>query len=59
MRVQKYTKTVVVWINEKQKELTLKNTVRRTLINIKLTRNIYTGTETLYLFFFQQIIHHR
>ena len=52
MRVQKYTKTVVVWINEKQKELTLKNTVRRTLINIKLTRNIYTGTETLYLFFF-------
>lgn len=52
MRVQKYTKTVVVWINEKQRELTLKNTVRRTLINIKLTRNIYTGTETLYFFFF-------
>ena len=54
MRVQKYTKTVVVWINEKQRELTLKNTVRRTLINIKLTRNIYTGTETLYFFFFNK-----
>lgn len=51
MRVQKYTKTVVVWINEKQKELTLKNTVRRTLINIKLTRNIYTGTNTIFIYF--------